>query len=573
MLNNLNQFLDEHIKPQADTNIVDVFPIRCGLGKLTYIKNRLFKALSTDEKLIVITDQISNLKDYISTDELAEYIKRNQSKLTLLTSDNIGAELKTLHLKNIVLMTTQRYFNFTVDEIRELTKNRKIIIFDEKPYFNEQLKINIKTVNNIDTALHNALDNTVEPTNKEWLIVQWELLRTKFQNTIKEYEQLNTDGKLEMWHYKANETISENDERFIRLINQYRLKLQKYDIDSYKNILAIIQMVYEGATFTSCKIKSKSQEQKYENYFAVLIDNKDKMIASGAKIYVLDGTSDISPDYKVSYVNLIDCSNFLLPLDKLTINCINISTSRIRFDKPDKNKYIDCIADYIKSLPNKCDAVFTYQKIEPMLKNHFDIVNHFGNIKGKNDYRDKTNIVQIGLNRYSDLAYQLQAGYNALEKYQNQKVTIAAGKSKIENIMYNTILADVEQNLYRTKIRNANNTDMVTYSMLFNTNQYKHLIELLKARYGAYGATINIIDTPKEIKGFNLINRKSKNKTAFQKFTEWHKMQTASRLMKSKDIRNEIDLTTDQFKDLMKNDIVKKAIIPADKKGYYYIKL
>lgn len=412
----------------------------------------------------------------------------------------------------------------------------------------------------------------IEPTNKDWLIAQWELLRAKFQDTIREYEKLNTKGKLELWHYQDNETISDNDEQFIRLINQYRLKLQKYDIESYKNILAIMQMVYEGATFTSCKM-SKSQGQKYENYFTVLIDNKNKMISSGAKVYVLDGTADVSPDYKVSYVNLINCSEFLLPLNKLIINCVNLSTSRIRFDKPDKNKYIDCIAEYIKSLPAKTDAVFTYQKIESILKNHFSVVNHFGNIKGKNDYRNKTNIVQIGLNRYSDLAYQLQAGYNILEKYDGKKATIAAGKSKIDNVMYNTILADIEQNLYRTKIRNADNADMVTYTILFNTNQYKHLVDLLKSRYGSYGATINVIDTPKEIKGFNLINRNSKNKTAFQKFTEWHKTQTVSRLMKSKDIRNEIDLTIDQFKDLIKKDIVKQAIVPADKKGYYYIKL
>ena len=357
------------------------------------------------------------------------------------------------------------------------------------------------------------------------------------------------------------------------MINKYRLKLQKYDIESYKNILAIIQIVYEGATFTSCKIKSKTPEQKYENYFTVLVDNKDKMITSGAKVYILDGTADISPDYNVSYVNMVDCSDFLPPLNKLTINCVDITTSRNRFDKSDRNKYIDCIVDYIRSLPTKCDAIFTYQKIEPILKNHFDMVNHFGNIKGKNEYRDKTDVVQIGLNRYSDLAYKLQAGYNALEKYDGKKITIAAGKSKIDSVMYNTILADIEQNLYRTKIRNADNTDIVTYTILFNTKQYKHLIELLKARYGSYGATINVIDTPKKIKEFNLINRKSQNKTAFQKFTEWHKTQTISRLMKSKDIRNEIDLSTEQFKDLMRKEVVKQIIVPTAKKGYYYIKL
>lgn len=571
MINNLNQFLDEHIKPQDNTNIVDVFPIRCGLGKSTYIKNRLFKALSTNEKLMVITDQISNLKEYVSTDELAEYINRNQSKLTLLTSDNIGTELKTLHLKNIVLMTTQRYFNSTVDEIRELTKNRKIIMFDEKPYFNEQIKINIKTFNDVDTALHNALDNTIEPTNKDWLIAQWELLRAKFQDTIREYEKLNTKGKLELWHYRDNETISENDEQFIRLINQYRLKLQKYDIESYKNVLAIMQIVYEGATFTSCKI-SKSQEQKYENYFTVLIDNKDKMINSGAKVYVLDGTSDISPDYKVSYVNLIDCSCFLLPLDKLTINCVNVSTSRIRFDKPDKNKYIDCIANYIKVLPNKCDAVFTYQKIEPILKNYFSTVNHFGNIKGKNDYRDKTNIVQIGLNRYSDLAYQLQAGYNALEKYEGKKATVYASASIIDKIMYNTILADIEQNLYRTKIRNTDNADMVTYTILFNTNQYKHLVELSKARYGSYGATINVIDTPLELKLFKTKERKQD--TNAKKILDWLDSKPKSYIFKISKLKKDLNLNNKQFDKIKKNNISISELfkkMKTERKGYYKI--
>lgn len=572
MNNKLNQFLDGQIKPSDNVNIVDVFPIRCGLGKSTYIKYRLYQALLTNEKLIVVTDEIDRLKDYITGGDLIEYIKRNQNKLTLLTSDNVGTEMKTLHLKNIVLMTTQRYFNFTIDEIKELTKNRKIIIFDEKPYFNEQININIKTFNNIDTALHIALDNTVEQANKDWLITQWELLRAKFQNIITEYEKLNTNGKLELWHYKANETISENDEKFIRLVNKYRLKLQKYDVESYKNILAIIQMVYDGATFTSYKIKSKSQEQKYENYFTVFIDNKDKMISSGAKIYVLDGTADVSPDYQVSYINMIDCSDFLIPLDKLTINCVNISTSRIRFDKPDRNKYIDCIVNYIESLPHKCDVIFTYQKIEPALKKHSYTVNHFSNIKGKNDYRDKANIVQIGLNRYSDLAYKLQSGYNALEKYHNKRITIAAGKSKINDVMNSTILADIEQNLYRTKIRNADNTDMVTYTILFNTNQYKHLVELLKARYGAYGAVINIVDTPKEFKLLKVKERKQD--TNAKKILDWLDSKPKGYIFKISELKKELNLNNRQIDKTKKRNISISELLKEMKteiKGYYKI--
>ena len=46
-----------------------------------------------------------------------------------------------------------------------------------------------------------------------------------------------------------------------------------------------------------------------------------------------------------------------------------------------------------------------------------------------------------------------------------------------------------------------------------------------------------------------------------------------SRLMKSKDIKNEIGLSTEQFKDLIKKETVKQLVVPANKKGYYYIKL
>jgi len=376
-----------------------------------------------------------------------------------------------------------------------------------------------------------------------------------------------------LWHYKDNETISENDEQFIKLINKYRLKLQRYDIESYKNILAIIQIVYDGATFTSCKIKSKTLEQKYENYFTVFINNKDKMIASGAKIYVLDGTADISPDYDVSYVNIVNCSDFMLPLNKLTINCVNITTSRNRFDKPDRNEYIDCIVDYIKSLPNKCDVIFTYQKIEPILKKHFNIINHFGNIKGKNNYRDKTDIIQVGLYRYSDLTYKLQAGYNALEKYEGRKITIVSGKSKIDTVMYNTILADIEQNLYRTKIRNTDNTDMVTYTILFNTNQYKYLIELLKTRYGSYGATINVIDTPLDFKLLKAKERKQDTNT--KKILEWLLMKTKGDIFHISNMLSELNLTQKQFRRIKGKDTSIKELfenMKTNKRGYYTIK-
>ena len=164
----------------------------------------------------------------------------------------------------------------------------------------------------------------------------------------------------------------------------------------------------------------------------------------------------------------------------------------------------------------------------------------------------------------------LQASYNTLEKYKS-KATVVVGKSKFNNVMYHSILADIEQNLYRTKIRNIDNTDIVTYTILFNTNQYKQLIDLLKNRYGSLGANINVIDTPLEIK--LLKSKERKQETNAQKILNWLSTKTKGSVFHIKDMLCDLNLNQKQFQRIKNKNTAIKELFCSMKisKGKYRI--
>ena len=147
MIDELKQFIDKHIKEDADTNKLSVLPLPCGVGKSKYIKYLLADAIQNNKGLIVVTDSVERLNDYVSNsqdDYLVEYIQRNLSRISILTADTMSKEVTALNYKPILLMTTQRYFNLDRDEIIKLTTGsikRDRIIFDEKIWHRSPFRI------------------------------------------------------------------------------------------------------------------------------------------------------------------------------------------------------------------------------------------------------------------------------------------------------------------------------------------------------------------------------------------------------------------------------------------------
>lgn len=589
------------MQENTDTNKISVFPLPCGVGKSEYIKYLLADALQTGKGLIVVTDSVERLNDYVTNgqdDYLVEYLQRNLNKVSILTAETTSKEVPTLYYKPILLMTTQRYFSLEREEIIKLTTGsikRSHIIFDEKVYLLESRKLTVKSLNDIATALREGLDNTVIDDDKQWLISQYDHLNTVLQQKLRENEKLNnnTDNfRREVFFDADGLKISVDDDKFNTLISKYKALLRRYKPDILKDLKAIDKLLIDGA-ITSQKVKSKSSNQDYQNYFTVVTNNIDKLINIGAKVFVMDGTADISPEYKLNCVDLIDCTPFNRDLSKLTINIVNVNTSKGKLTQKGSktDNLIKSIIDYIKSQPQNYDTVFTYQAIENKFKDRFCNVNHFGNIKGSNQYREINNICQVGLNRWSELIYILYA--NEIGVYNDSKQSVITTHDKtniltnlvkrvydkvtIDDIRCKLILTDIEQNLYRCKIRNYGNTEACTYTILCSTDEntiifenYQPLVDAIKSRYEPLGATVNVIDTPMEFKLLKAKERKTESETSLQKFCEWLKYQSKGRMFRRADIKKEINLSDSQFKDIKNTGILNN--FRTKKQGVYQIK-
>lgn len=574
----LKKFLDTELKKQTANNTVTVFPLPCGTGKSEYIRYLISDALIKGYGLIVITDEIDRLNGYTKStnEELQTYLEKNQDRIALLKSETISAEIKTVHKKPIILMSTQRYFGLDLPELKSFTHSRKKIVFDEKPFIFEIEKITINKLNTVDTVLKEVLNDTVNQSDKETLIECWASIISKLQNELKTNEKLNDSYKRELF-FKLDGNAYTNI--FYKNIKNYKFIIKKFNPDAIKTIEAVKQLLTEGI-ITSQKMKYKTSGNKYDNYFTVLKNNIDKLTAVDAKIYILDGTADISPEYKLKKINIIDCSKFKRDLSELTINLVDVNTSKERLTKAGNKteNLIKTLVSYIHSLPLNIDTIFTYKAISSKFAKEFKNINWFGNIKGTNQYRNINHICQIGLNRYSDLTYALYA--NAIGQFNDENkelINRIYDLETVDNIRCNLILADLEQNIYRSKIRNTNNKEKCVYTLICNFNEqsnliedYKPLIEIIKSRYENLGATVNLIDTPTELKILKIKERNTKNKSSVQKFIDWLNIQPKGKVFKRADLLTECKITKSQFKDIKDSGVLNA--LKTSKQGIYKVK-
>lgn len=470
----LNAFLDQHLSSSRDMTKVDVFPLMCGLGKSSYIRQAIRQALMNGTGLIVVTDKVAGLKDYTHTDredeqELNEYLLRNSKHIAVLYHDTIADETPSLYGRNakpVILMTTQRYFGYSVSEIAGLTsgsRQRPTIIFDEKPYFAERRRIGIEELNRIDSAI-NTIDDTAKTRDKRWMLQQWQLISQRIQLMFSTYEARNTEIEKAFWQERIG-CMSEDDGRFFALVERYKKKFGLNKVDIGKDLLAVRQMFDEGATFVSNKrLSSKAKHRSYCNYFTVVLDNMGKFLDVGAKVFVFDGTADLSPDYDLDYINMVDCQQYRRDLPHFALHLVDVPTDKTRLTSKDHRHEVDAIISYISKYW-KNPVVFTYKSLQKRFREHFETVNHFGNIKGSNEYREATDIVQVGVNRFTFFAYEDQTCFNRLSTSRPRKMVKVIGRNAAKKTMNRAILEDIEQNAFRSAIRNHDCKTPVTYTI------------------------------------------------------------------------------------------------------------
>lgn len=557
----------EQINNDTNTENITVFPARCGLGKSTFLRVlvKSWLADNADEGLIIVTDNLKRLNEI--NDE-------SDRRIAYLTADNKATERIRQVYCPILLMSTQRYFQ--MDSIEQflhyndkgVEKLRSTIIFDETPYFYEDGEIGINEINELHTALNEGITDLCKPDDKVWALAQYDLFRRNLIEQINVLEQKRNQTTY-LFHQPTYSNITENDSRFYQIIENNPEIFSKFP--KAKRILRDIQhLMQDGGFFTSYKLKDNNN---YHKSFVIRHSYLDKfMLGRSVKTFIFDATADISEMYpfNVEWLNVLDCSDFNAPLDFLHINVIDVNTSRNALLKKDtKVETLAAIKDYISTLEvDASDTLFiTYKTL--LDNKQFDDIGfnlenslYFGNTKGFNHSREKHNLIQIGLNRQTDITYLLNLLTNDevwdYSVKQENLLDIQKNIAMMDSLLRSDLIdsyrcaelcADFIQNLYRTKARDLFNREKINV-FLFCKNSENMRIELFYS-LARLGATITAVDL-ESLKKQKI--KKRKGDSIPKKILNWIEQQSKGRKFNIAEMLKEIGITQPQFKNVKRSN-------------------
>lgn len=595
------QLINNIASDQEKREEIAVLPLMCGTGKSTaisyIIRQTIEEAERTGNGLLVVTDRKDRMADYMKPhdDDLRSYLTDNQDKVVIMTHENVQEAHAIKNHVPVLMMTTQRYFRLTGEEIEEYLKwkegRRTLIIIDECPELITVVDLDDKKLSDCEIALKNAFQSEYDhPPTIE--LENLERFYTSFINELRKEPAGNLRKVNCFWSWyteenKLSSMITQDapdfvdnlqDEQF-QLIEKNREKVNTYGggtyyDDIYTRMRAIHQLKSKKALLSQQK---NAKQGTWYNSMYMLLDNYSKVKDTHSKVIILDGTAKISPEYLIhdySYAG----DEITRPLNNLHINLVNIPTGKTALvsSKDMQQRVLECYAMYYeetinpdKQISGSDLALFTYMNFENTVKTRFKGIKteHFGNIKGKNDFSDVTHIVQIGLNRYPQEIYYLfylEKHPEIYETYRNMEevynyVDIPVGpideetteyngptelckdtldsekiieqskaitdqmkdvEGETSDIMNRILMAEIEQNMFRGKIRDNRNTGDFYYHLFINTNYYSKLIEMMRTRYEPLGATIQIVEAPDKMLLSKIMQRHGD--TYAKKFVKWH---------------------------------------------------
>ena len=230
--------------------------LQCGLGKSTAISYIIRDVLEFGENmgLLVVTDSLERLQGYLTPmrdPELAKFLQENTSRITLIDSTNKTEAWQRMRATPILLMTTQRYFSLTREEINDILEGdsfwRRYTIIDEKPILKTVETVSRADVNKVSSALCDGLRSYERHDDKRQMIALWEKIRTWFMADIQKSEDAHMASTP---FYEVREGMREIDgaqlATFEALVSSYAGQLRKYDPEAIARIRRILEIVRNG---------------------------------------------------------------------------------------------------------------------------------------------------------------------------------------------------------------------------------------------------------------------------------------------------------------------------------------
>lgn len=541
---------------------VSVLPFMCGTGKSTAISMKIREVIEANDGngLLIVTDSVRRMYDYLEPKdgELKAFLDRHRNQITVMESDNVTSTYKEQAYRPVLIMSTQRYFHLSVEEINGLLTwktnkivqgTRPLVLIDEMPLLKDIISFNAQTLSHIGDAIQTYIAAGDE--HASW----WKRWGTYFNNVMASLDasfagsnetkacimRLQYSAELkEMLLKPAVPSISQAtlDEQQHFLIS-HRQQLEK-DPNS-ANICTMAEAVLQA--FRTWMLVEHVGGKNYRNLMWVCLDNAAKVRDVNARVLILDGTGDIHAFYDgYDFIQIVDCSSFSRDLSRMTIKIVDVPTGKTSMFASSRKASgmaragIACLSQSI--LHEHQAAIFTYKDaIKHFTKSagqedgyQFD---YFGNLKGRNDYRQMNEVVQYGLNRFTNCFYYM------LELIRKPQITAQAKPTSYRDVtdelsmsmqtsnsiasmsMNRMVLSDLEQNLFRGSIRDNQGTAPYTFYLFVEHKGYQKLINLIRNRYEPLGASVELIGTPHEFLTVKTCLRKNENELP-RRFWTWY---------------------------------------------------
>lgn len=571
---------------------------RCGMGKSTIIKSVLNQLVNNygfwgevpreaqlddyGHGAIVITDRLDRLEEISNYNGLHDrcylmkYNKEDEGQLYKNNRKDFLEQLQEQRKFPIVLLSTQKYFKMK-DSERELLyqwKNgeRKILICDEKPPIISTEIVDEVYLSNIRIEL----ERLPKGEDRTFLIEYWK----KFYNWLDGIRDSYTEYNINWVCGSGNDCLlsSATDKNFFNKLSELgSTKL-------YDSVCKLKDINKEGCLFLSNGDKDQDNSRK----FVLIKDNTNKFDADKCKTLIFDATAMYDIDYTIS-----DNYNiFKFNDDKendINLHHIMVSTSQKKL-KLEMN-HLENISKFINTLGDDL-FVTTYGKKSGLFQKFSDLIDskeiaYFGDIKGKNDWNEYSDMAHIGLNRKSNDVYL--ATYIALtgisEKWNdiqdNDKIYEDIEKilenskgmfknEKMQRIMESDLVVDTVQNIMRIKCRHFNNKDICNVFLLCS-NSYNAVIKKIQETINCR-VLKNFPDIFAEAKVMERKAIEGKEMTNPQKVMKYINSLEKGAIIKTNDIYENTGLSTKELNKAKENDVVSNWFaINTIKKGTYKI--
>lgn len=281
----------------------------------------------------------------------------------------------------------------------------------------------------------------------------------------------------------------------------------------------------------------------------------------------------------------------------MTINFLDVASSKSQLiNDSNSDKQVKAIFETINKYCHIVGfgntLVVTYKPIKDKFGNSGYDLGHFGGIKGMNDFIKHTKFVHVGNNRFDPFVYfikylaQKPFVFEQLKKMnesasrefilETTKLNRGLFKNDILNrIMFRSIMADFEQNIFRTAIRNFHNKAEVKVYTFWNCKMFEPLNNLIEDRYKPFGVKFEYLGVPDPVRKMKTGIRKPKDgkKTNPKKILGWYSNQPKGKVFKLSEMLIELNIDNNDFKNAKKNSQIKSLLEKSrtEKQGYYKV--